>query len=227
MSRLQLSWVKSELSLKQRMLAKEAVEGAFCLGYALNCGLAADKQQLELMEMNRWVEHCHRYGYGYGNGLPIALPEKGGKGKHNVKCYSKFAEFIYANEVAFMTPPSQHAHKRQCQAQAGEKDRWERGVERGREREWGREKGKEKKPSNEWNLSRLFSSFCATIKQFTYIFEYSNILLTNYAEGIIERKSGKREGEGVLPMGSGCCPSSFALMNLKPFCLRVMWEMNT
>lgn len=35
------------------MLGKEAVEGAFCLGYALNCGLVADKQQLELMEMKQ------------------------------------------------------------------------------------------------------------------------------------------------------------------------------
>lgn len=78
--------------------------------------------------------------------MPITEPGKGGggggKGKHNVKCYSKFAEFIYANEVAFMTPPSQHAHKRQCQAQAGERERRIGGRESGAER-------KEKKPSNE------------------------------------------------------------------------------
>lgn len=100
---------------------------------------------------------------------------------------------------------SMHTRGNAKRRQEREKDRWERGLERGREREWGREKGKEKKPSNEWNLSRLFSSFCATIKQFTYIFEYSNILLTNYAEGITERKSGKREG-GDTPHGVWLLP---------------------
>lgn len=57
-------------------------------------------------------------------------------------------------------------------------------------------------------MSRLFSSFCATIKQFTYIFEYSNILLTNYAEGITERKIERtKAGEeriGATPRGV-CC----------------------
>lgn len=67
-------------------------------------------------------------------------------GKHNVKCYSKFAEFIYANEVAFMTPPSQHAHKRQCQAQARERKIGGRGVEK----ESGAER-KEKKRSQVMN----------------------------------------------------------------------------
>lgn len=68
--------------------------------------------------------------------MPIAVPEKGvGKGKHNVKCYSKFAEFIYANEVAFMMPPSQHTHKRQCQAQTRERKRKIGGRERVGQRE--------------------------------------------------------------------------------------------
>lgn len=43
-----------------------------------------------------------------------------------------------------MTPPSQHAHKRQCQAQARERKIGGRGVEK----ESGVER-KEKKPSNE------------------------------------------------------------------------------
>lgn len=110
------------------MLGKEAVEGAFCLGYALNCGLAADKQQLELMEMKQMSRALPQIRIRLRQRIANCTARKGGQGKHNVKCYSKFAEFIYANEVAFMTPPSQHAHKRQCQAQARARKIGGRGV---------------------------------------------------------------------------------------------------
>lgn len=111
------------------MLGKEAVQGAFCLGYALNCGLAADKQQLELMEMKQMSRALPQIRIRLRQRIANCTAWKGrGRGKHNVKCYSKFAEFIYANEVAFMTPPSQHAHKRQCQAQARERKIGGRGV---------------------------------------------------------------------------------------------------
>lgn len=224
MSRLQLSWVKSELSPKQRMLGKEAVEGAFCLGYALNCGLAADKQQLELMEMKQMSRALPQIRIRLRQRIANCTTRKGGVGESTTSSATQNLQnsFMQMKWLLWRRLLSMHTRGNAKRRQEREKDRWERG----REREWGREKGKEKKPSNEWNLSRLFSSFCATIKQFTYIFEYSNIFLTNYAEGITERKSGKK-GEGILPMGSGCCPSSFALMNLKPVCLRVMWEMNT
>lgn len=72
------------------------------------------------------------------------MPKKGegrmegrqGKAKHHVKCYSKFAAFIYANEVAFMTPPrrAQHAHKSHAKRRQAHKKR-ERENETKNERE--------------------------------------------------------------------------------------------
>lgn len=63
------------------MLGKEAVEGAFCLGYALNCGLAADKQQLEMMEMKQMIRALPQIRIRLRQRIANCTARKGGKGK--------------------------------------------------------------------------------------------------------------------------------------------------
>lgn len=210
-------WVES----KAKHAWKRSSRRSILFGLRIELRLAADKQQLQMKQMSRALAQLPQIRIRIAN---CSAWEGGGgwQGEAQRQALLKICRIHLCKWSGFYDAAfSACTQEAMPSADKRERERKIGGRESGAER-------KEKKPSNEWNLSRLFSSFCATIKQFTYIFEYSNILLTNYAEGITERKSGKkRAGEGQLPMGSGCCPSSFALMNLKPFCLRLMWEMNT
>lgn len=57
---------------------------SICLAYALNCGLWISPRRWEFLAICRCLLSRDLFG--------------------SAKCYSKFTEFIYANEVPFMTP---------------------------------------------------------------------------------------------------------------------------